>query len=178
MKFKPLILTMMREYLDGRKTQTRRLVRPPAPWVSTDEGLDIEIALGNIKSPIQPGELIWWKETLHRGDYSSICYSADLSLVYTAAEWPWKNKVLPARFMPKWACRAVAECLEVRVERVQEISEEDSLSEGFQFREHFIRTWDSLHGPGAWERNEYVWVYRFRPLKGDELKRALGVLNE
>jgi len=195
MTFKPLLLSppMVRAYLDGRKIMTRRVVKPPAPWAPGDD-IDVEMALGNFKALIQPGEHIWWREML-RKDGDRAIYEADGK--DTGLKWRWKNKVLPSIFMPKSACRAVAEVLEVRAERVQEISRQDIRAEGIglppsprpgrlkkdwgQWSElhcEFADLWNSIHGPRAWKRNEYVWVYRFRPLKGDELKQALEVLND
>ena len=95
-----------------------------------------------------------------------------------------------ARYMPRWASRFLLEIVGIRVERVRAISEEDARAEGVMvhtmpappvlysaaiqypggveikvgktFRESFQLLWESIHGPGAWERNEWVWVVEFR----------------
>ncbi len=77
--------------------------------------------------------------------------------------------------MPKWAARTWAECVKVRVERVQDISEEDALAEGAErlalddlghswrtYRRGFQSLWDATHGKGAWDRNDWVEVYDFK----------------
>ena len=75
---------------------------------------------------------------------------------------PWK----PSIHMPRWACRTVLEIAEIRVERLQEISEEDAKAEGIDVNtQHvaaFVVLWESINGKGSWAKNPYVWVLSFR----------------
>jgi hypothetical protein len=75
--------------------------------------------------------------------------------------------------MPRWASRLTLRLTDVRVERVQEISVEDCKAEGVEprggmhgylgagYRPAFRQLWEDINGPGAWDRNEWVWVLRF-----------------
>lgn len=93
------------------------------------------------------------------------------------AEGPWRS----SSTMPRWASRITLEVTSVRVERVQDISEEDAKAEGIyklpgtpifelskkhpmapSAKDAFCYLWESLHGPGAWDRNDWVWVYEFK----------------
>jgi hypothetical protein len=93
-----------------------------------------------------------------------------------AAGWVYRH----ARFMPRWACRTILEVTDVRLERLQEITEEDAKAEGVtdygvgyipavlamgRNRYHFATLWDSLNGerPGcSWADNPFVLVISFR----------------
>jgi len=94
----------------------------------------------------------------------------------------------PSIHMPRELCRLRLRVEDVRVERVQSISREDAVSEGvrevkgvdvpgmasayedvlssgdsfcFGAQTAFMRLWNSIHGEGAWERNDWVWVIEF-----------------
>jgi hypothetical protein len=87
------------------------------------------------------------------------------------AQWS-KGKKRHARFMPRWASRLTLEVTDVRLQKLQEITEEDPLAEGcpgYAWHRHpalgicadegalpseeFQSLWESIHGPEAWEEN-------------------------
>jgi hypothetical protein len=67
-------------------------------------------------------------------------------------------------FMPRWASRVTLEITGVKIERVQDITEEDAIAEGFKSREDFITLWCKLNGTESWNVNKYVWVLSFNKL--------------
>jgi hypothetical protein len=82
---------------------------------------------------------------------------------------------IPADRIP----RITLEITSVRVERLQEITEEDALNEGVEIwareklttgerwenqRMNFAMLWESINGDGSWEANPWVWVIEFRRL--------------
>jgi len=80
----------------------------------------------------------------------------------------WGRK-RPSIHMPRELCRLRLRVEDVRVERVQEISGEDARAEGClpdtqsdgAARLEFFHKWEDIHGDGAWERNDWVWVIEF-----------------
>jgi len=79
-----------------------------------------------------------------------------------AADRRWRSP----RFMPRWASRLTLRVTEERVERVQEITEEgvtpgETTDGDESYALGFIDTWEDIHGPGAWDRNEWVWRVGF-----------------
>jgi len=102
--------------------------------------------------------------------------------------WDWEPGDGPCRwrggrFMPRWASRITLEITDVRVERVQEISEDDVLAEGCGLRPWYLNAsgypegprtagfaelWDSINAKRGypWEDNPWVWVVEFERVEG------------
>lgn len=117
----------------------------------------------------KPGERLWVRETWRPAlSETHKCFSYRADLTYKCGKvmpefsgnLPWK----PSIFMPKEACRVWLEIESVRIERLQEISEKDAISEGFESIDAFRCLWDSLNkGRGAgWDVNPFAWVIGFR----------------
>ncbi|WP_413817189.1 hypothetical protein [Pseudomonas viridiflava] len=85
----------------------------------------------------------------------------------------------PSIHMPRWACRIHLEITAVRVERLQDISEEQALAEGvmsckqdiapdgndYSPQELFGGLWTMINGDGSWQSNPWVWVVEFKEVK-------------
>jgi len=85
---------------------------------------------------------------------------------------PWK----PSIHMPRWASRITLEITGVRVERLQDISIADAMTEGvvetndtlrglepcMEWRYAYEDLWKSINGPGSWDLNPWVWVIEFK----------------
>lgn len=144
MKERPILFSgpMVRAILDGRKKMTRRVVKYP-PFDSCDEGILSEWAIGNIACPYgQKGDRLWvretWKPINHaqRTDETYVRYAADEGLLAIKHEMKMDvpTKWRPSIFMPRWASRIRLEVTDVRVERLNDISEEDAIAEGFDLK--------------------------------------------
>lgn len=92
----------------------------------------------------------------------------------TGNQWGWRLKI--ARFLPRTAVRITLKITQVRLERLQAISEFDAKAEGCDNsqtqaaieagwfekpRRAFQRLWDQINGEGAWEQNPWVWVVSY-----------------
>jgi hypothetical protein len=179
---------MVRAILEGRKTMTRRAVKPQP---TLDHGLVFEgIALGKfgavsdseITCPYGTiGDRLWVRETWapHPQDPTTIFYRATVDTEPGICVWdgPWK----PSIYMPRWANRITLEITAIRVEPLQNISEEDARAEGCRsadyatgrecildekagsYRLHFQSLWDSINAKRhPWASNPWVWVVEFR----------------
>jgi len=173
---------MVRAILDGSKTQTRRIMKlqPHAgvrPSVFVKSGF--EDAHGNeLVCPFgQPGDRIWVRETFASGlsTKSTLAYRAthkreDLEDgFYDTIKWT------PSIHMPRWASRITLEITDVRVERLNSISDTDANAEGVSAdrlspaRYVFGSLWQSIYGadnPQSWQANPWVWVIEFRRVEG------------
>lgn len=146
---------MVRAILAGTKTQTRRIVRSTA---NPNEGCDwAECLCADIDRSDRPcmrcsaiakgtapygvvGDRLWVREGVrrigtrrsqHTGEMLDLVeYTADDSVCNRIDTWVWKKPALPGIFLPRGASRITLEISDVRIERVQAISEEDAKAEG------------------------------------------------
>ena len=181
---------MVRALLAGTKTQTRRILKPQPPeWVTrmTHEGRCGWIGSGDghgtlMHAPCAVGDRLWVREALicateNMCKFASfadvVCYAEDGSTAlreFQMVNWPWKRETLNVRFMPRWASRLTLTVTDVRVQRLQDINRGDAMGEGCPFpnmaagpdpREWFRAIWNSIHGPDAWDRNDWVAALTF-----------------
>ncbi|EPC6248964.1 morphogenetic protein [Klebsiella pneumoniae] len=206
---------MVRAILDGRKTQTRRPVKFPVH--DKNLGCELagnelagELSAGNYLNSAfgKPGDRIWVRETFQGPlfDYDlmdSYCkdptpFEKPVFCVYKADGVPapefydaddelhccWR----PSIHMPRWASRILLEITDVRVERLNAISEEDATAEGVPpagsllpdypgtfltpkgdfatAKVAFQRLWESIYGEESWKANSWVWVISFERIEG------------
>jgi hypothetical protein len=203
MKERPILFSgpMVRAILDGSKTQTRRTFKgttehkgPYSPAYM--EAHQQASGWGSICPYGIPGNQLWVRETWQHniGNGPPIIYRADhgaAQSVYEAdlATGAWKVAVSgwrPSIFMPRIASRILLEITDVRVQRLQEISEGDARAEGVSdggclscgnpepcgcgspqpdARDGFAWLWQSIHGPASWDANPWVWAITFRRLE-------------
>jgi len=160
---KPIIFSapMVKAILEGRKTQTRRVIKP------------------------QFGKT--WGQGVRHGDLD---YSVHVDIMEADRSWKWIRCPYGKSGTRLWVreTRITLEITGVRVERVQDISEEDAIAEGVNggcttcgrdapyqcydpipdHRDAFIWLWDSINGkkPGfAWKDNPWVWALTFKRLE-------------
>lgn len=202
MKERPILFgaPMVRAILDGRKSQTRRVVKPQPYidgqgnfcWNSRNFGQDFNGPhIQAIASPIpssktkrvhcpfgKPGDRLWVREAWATHSCFDAIPPRDLttrSIHYQADGKAETGKYRQAFHMPRWASRILLEITAVRVERLQDISEDDALAEGVTFknpvnpghaarmgREAFAELWQSINGPDSWDENPWVWVIEFK----------------
>lgn len=184
----PFCVEMVRAILEGRKTETRRVIipQPPdIPGLDYEQGADglwrgrISMAFAEpadvppIKSPYAVGDMLWVKEGLWRTLDNHAAYRADDALVVDARPWQWKRRdVLSCRFMPRWAARIKLVVLDVWPERLQDMGYGAIEAEGFEdmhysSEDDFIETWDRLNAKRgySWDRNPAVWAIEFQVMK-------------
>lgn len=202
---------MVRAILDGRKTQTRRVMKPqpePCPpprgghwWPSNvfktmlhveDEMQNGKGGWGGLVGDACPfgavGDRIWVRETwaeagagapdlkLYRANYPEHVPTHYENLP-PADEIRWT----PSIHMPRAACRILLEVTDVRVERLNSISQEDAQAEGMELTgwrptytdpdsggevwtpyDNFAQLWESIYGEESWQANPWVWVIEFK----------------
>lgn len=188
---------MVRALLDGRKTQTRRIFKGAEQnenglWhIHNAGGGVIGVAEEDVGKqavdylPIQVGDRLWVREEWS-GDFA--WHSIKPSERHPSERlWFWADgnpadgdweRPRPSIHMPRWASRLTLTVTDVRVERLQDISEDDAAAEGWPAPEDRAKAgiaeirdaypigwyawlWDSINGPGAWEANPWVAAYTF-----------------
>jgi len=223
MREHPLLMKgpLVRATLEGRKTQTRRPVKPwlgrnPPLWsrlLNQDGKPDFDwgelLYYGQdedslrhgfgfddsghgdtendawLASPMgQADDRLWVRETWAAAMYDAkspadCLYRADDNRgVEDIAEVKWT----PSIHMPRWACRLVLPLVSVRVERVQDITEEGAKAEGLRRTENgwtdgasgydvtsarmaFQELWASIYGEASWDANPWVWVAEWEDIE-------------
>lgn len=184
--------------LEGRKLQTRRILDPQPldvirkrtrhGWMAlTDRepnrGKVIACRYGEV------GDILWVKETFAKEADGRIVYRADNAAIYSTSQKVrgdifflpsnykpkrWK----PGIFMPRWASRLILEITDIRVQRLQDISEKDAKAEGVKplpfntsdKEKHphllaFADLWESINGKTSWDDNDFVWAITFKRIK-------------
>ena len=206
---KPILLSgpMVRALLSGRKTQTRRVLKPQPDfrggygdyhdaeeWGWEDEdGYHVSV-LDIAPNGFRVGDRLWVREAhalLPRSAYRTSVGTGTIQQAehptdgYTAAVFregfdrsgapPWR----PSIYMPRWASRLTLTVTNVRVQRVQAITEYDAQAEGVRpafsypgwegvsttpcYRWGFHETWDNLNAKRGygWDRNPWVVALTF-----------------
>jgi hypothetical protein len=182
---------MVRAILEGRKTQTRRVILPQP---TKQDGKTWLALIGDnaymysgqkpngefwqmpiFKCPYgQPGDRLWVRETWREvgsammSDDSipklkcDVRYCADDPL-----DGPWR----PSIHMPRWASRITLEVVAVRVEKIQDITPNDCRAEGMPAtntdigaRYAFGMLWNIINASRGygWDANPFVWVVEFK----------------
>ena len=178
MKERPILFTveMVRAILDGRKTQTRRIVKPqPVPVLFGWELVGKKGAKTqwgeHIKDPMcatvfcpygQPGDRLWIRETWAPNFRAPLGASDQRPYVLFRANGDGDpgQKWKPSIFMRRHSCRIVLEIIGVRLERVQSISEKDAQAEGAEIQKECPGGQWIICGPrlGSY-REGYRWLW-------------------
>lgn len=174
-------MEMVRSILDGRKSCTRRIIKPqPQGYFEVSEEplyiYDTDGKQGKITPPYQPGDILYVRETWKQAAAHIFWYKAD--------DKPWMSKDLlwkPSIHMPKEAARIWLKVTDVRVERLQDITGLSVQKEGIELDPKecaskfdfitelfllFQKLWDSTIKKSdldryGWDTNPYVWVIEF-----------------
>lgn len=182
---------MIHAIMEGRKTQTRRIIKQQPKYASHDKvlykGRELTInSLDNNCNYGQQGEILWVREGfLLSPDGCEILYLADLSSeeIKEYKSQGWKNK--PSIHMPSYKTRMHLQIIKTRAERLNEITQEDAKAEGVAYNtkaqawrsyysessfmpsalDSFRTLWKSIHGQDSWMDNPWVWVIEFRRIK-------------
>jgi hypothetical protein len=195
----PIIFSgpMVRAVLNGRKTMTRRILKPqPERFSIDDQGTLCDIGIEHIEGDRRPrirlgrvitlqevrwavGDRLWVRENLSLGATSQAWkYSADDKLI--SMEWPdhrvaqmvgWahhqERDYCPSIHMPRWASRLTLVVTALKIEPVQDISDDDVLAEGGELQDDenyyrcWRRIWVSVNGRESWDANPIVVAITF-----------------
>lgn len=221
MKERPILFNgkMVKAILEGRKTQTRRVLKEQPPLTNKEimplytmepEPKVTEVTMHEVMENEMPfpssisrhkcpygkiGDRLWVRETtiisppkwlapddfLDRPDILKDSKGEHRVVQYIATNpdtdvpvKDYKLKKTPSIHMPRWASRILLEIINIRVERLQDISEEDAVSEGmvadedYCAEEQFSMLWTKTYGWGekGWNVNPWVWVVEFKVIEG------------
>lgn len=239
MKEHPILFNteMVKALLDGRKTQTRRVIKPQpdtsdmktytaltgrtyddrcatanhidGKWYLCIPGMSLEVG----RCPYgQVGDRLWVREMWGVGTrpcpvdgwYDGIEYKADEFYIDEIEDLPlykvevpediclddYSGKWRPSIHMFRWASRINLEITDIRIERVQDITQEDAKAEGMtndddphwrpsysdpdsggnpSYKNTFCCVWNSIYE--NWSVNPWVWVVEFKIVEADHGKK-------
>lgn len=187
---KPILFNteMVRAIQDGRKTVTRRVVKPQPTGDGNPKELSTRPGYWNTwgddnvyRQPYQPGDILWVRETWNGDWCDHYIYKADggsAKAAGYAAEPKWR----PSIHMPREAARLFLRVTDVRVELLQDIDDDGAKAEGANYQDgknvgweekmrrtaidRFAEIWDNTIKPAdrlryGWEANPWVWVIEF-----------------
>lgn len=192
----PFGTPMIRALLDGRKSMTRRIFKPQPEMIGERDCrvMGQQGSVDYLMREIAPrywmrfkvGDRVYVKEASTRNG-GLLQFVADHET--TLHPWPahWTRDPQRSTYLPRRASRLTLHVTAVKVERLQEISDEDALAEGVDTSEAipgqdfdidgnwwpggpkrlFQRLWDSIHGPGAWVQNPWVAAISFRAVRAN-----------
>jgi len=167
-------------------------------WAFYDPAYPTDTAPTPVHCPYGgPGDRLWVREThqiyatdidskpddreFETGRGFSVNYKADGNGIMEL--WDEDEGIVerwrPSIFMPRWASRITLEVANVRVQRVQDISEEDALADGVDrtntslpgyAQERFRRLWESINAKRGygWDKNVWVWAITFKRIDAKE----------
>ncbi|MEX6663738.1 hypothetical protein [Pseudomonas sp. W2-17] len=189
-KERPILFSapMVRAILEGRKTVTRREVKKQAALNCLAAGFEpafLALAGNADLCPYgQPGNRLWVRETwaqpahldpgptVYRATYPDCIKGQGWENLPPSDAIHWK----PSIHMFRRDSRILLEITDVRVERLQDITNAESIAEGAEpvtlaearsldlltYQAGFARLWNSINGPGAWAADPWVWVVEFK----------------
>lgn len=207
----PITLTErdVRLILDGKKTQARRIISATREFYDTNEVIELDEARGIAKASyrglrakseppvtiVSPfggvGTTLWGRETHYIGGWENPPWGGlpfarepgGRRMAFyregfdRSAPSMWRS----ATSMPRWASRILLTVEDLRIERLQSITETDAMAEGctppftpgganLPYTCEFATQWDkasrrnnsALFGSGSWSENPWVWRISFR----------------
>jgi hypothetical protein len=202
----------VRAILDGRKTQHRTVLRNPEYFgcptgdCPHEKQIECDAYMAGLSSKdigAAVGDRLWVREAWRtwgwlQDEWSPSQLSGVQTILYQSdSDWSLNQttgKRRQANHMPRWASRITLIVTDVRVQRLQDISEKDAIAEGASWhdgriighrgwrhdlsdvhanaRSSFARYWNVTHGPGAWDRNDWVVARTFEvhKINIDEVK--------
>lgn len=194
-KERPILFNaeMVQAILSGRKTQTRRIISEKTLHLfdvaaSAGECHPLELCDDRSQSyyldfcPLgKPGDQLWVREAFAAGlcTESTLAYRATHKTEDLEEGWGETIKWTPSIHMPRWASRINLLITGVRVERLNDISEQDARAEGVKAwrglaeelvggKLAFFELWDSIYGQKEgenWQANPWVWVINFERME-------------
>ncbi|HBR3146435.1 TPA: hypothetical protein L9R60_002086 [Klebsiella pneumoniae] len=203
---------MVRAILDGRKTQTRRIIKDCtvgrdqiSKFIQIEKKFigcypeDVPELIRECCPYGVPGDRIWVREAFRvhsrATDVATLVYKASERNSWTEQTHrvpvavcnkpATPEKWTPSLHMPRWASRILLEITDVRVERLNAISQEDAQAEGMELTgwrptysdpdsggevmtpyDNFAELWSSIYGDESWKANPWVWVIEFKRVEG------------